>query len=160
MPKTLVLVRHAHRDTSRRELDNGLDEKGREQAKALRRFFTGRFGAEELKEGLWLVSSPKIRCVETVQPIAKAAERKIDVHPLLDEGGPLDAKVRGFLEEWRKSKVGLTVVCSHGDWLPVAVEQLLGLNLEVRKGSWLEVDWDYGQAHLKWYVPSFKGLYP
>src|SRR6185312_11499052 len=45
MTKTLVLCRHAHRDNSRRELDNGLTDKGREQAKNIRRFFGDRFAA-------------------------------------------------------------------------------------------------------------------
>lgn len=157
MSKTLVLIRHAHRDTSQRENDNGLDDKGREQAKALRRFFTSRHAVDD--KAVWLVSSPKKRCLETLEPISRALDRPVDVHPLLDEGGPLDGKVRSFLEEWKKSKVPLTLVCSHGDWLPVAIYQLFGLHLDVKKGCWLEAEIDGGGLSLKWYVPSFKHFY-
>src|ERR1700722_14595820 len=88
MSKTLILIRHGHRDTARRELDNGLDDKGREQAKAIKRFFGERFQPEEYKRGLWFVSSPKLRCVETLQPAAKLFERPVDVNPDLEEQGP------------------------------------------------------------------------
>src|SRR5262245_33981006 len=71
MQKTLILIRHGHRDNSRRELDNGLTEKGQSQAKNIRRFFAERFSGDEIGKGLWLVSSPKVRCMETLQPTAK-----------------------------------------------------------------------------------------
>ena len=58
MSKTLVFIRHSHRDNTQRELDNGLSEKGQDQAKAIRRFFMDRFAAEKFDQGLWLVSNP------------------------------------------------------------------------------------------------------
>jgi broad specificity phosphatase PhoE len=164
MSKTLVLIRHAHRDTTRRELDNGLDEKGREQAKALRQFFTRRFSSADFKTGLWLASSPKLRCLETLTPLAKACDRPVDAHPDLDEGGSkegdkgLNLRVQRVLGEWTQSKMALSVLCSHGDWIPLAVHQLLGLDLPIKKGSWLELEWNGRQAELKWYVPSFRAL--
>lgn len=165
MTKTLVFVRHGHRDNSRRELDNGLSEKGREQAEYIRRFFTSRFGADDLASGLWLVSSPKIRCAETLQPLAKALDRQVDIHPALDEQGhgesfpAFEKRVEAFLEEWRKSPIGITVLSSHGDWLPLAYSRLLGLRMEPKKGSWLEVEGGAMGVELKWYVPSFKQFY-
>ncbi len=165
MSKTLVLIRHAHRDNSRRELDNGLDDKGREQAKYLKRFFFSRFDESDLSKGLWLVSSPKLRCVETLLPIAKELDRPIDKHPGLDEqtgkeSGPAFLKrVEDFLEEWKKAKPALTLICSHGDWLPVAAANLSGLQQEFKKGSWLELEWEPSGTALKWYVPSFRSLY-
>lgn len=165
MQKTLVLVRHAHRDNSKREVDNGLDEKGREQAKAVKKFFTERFSKADLETGLWLVSSPKIRCVETLQPIAKAMDASVDVHPGLDEQSArenlkaFEARIQSFLREWMESKVGLTVLCSHGDWLPLATQQLLGIPQSFKKGAWLEVDWNSANAELRWYIPSFKPLF-
>lgn len=162
MQKTLVLIRHGHRDNSQRELDNGLDDKGREQAKALRRFFTERFSGPDLEQGLWLVSSPKLRCVETLQPLAKSVARPVDKHPSLDEqsaketGRDFETRVQGFLREWMESKVALTLVCSHGDWLPVASQQLLGISQAFKKGAWLELEWVSGAGELRWYVPSFK----
>lgn len=163
--KTLVLIRHAHRDTSRRELDNGLSDKGKEQSKAIRRFFLERFKSDELDKGLWLVSSPKRRCVETLSPLAKAFERQVDVHPDLDEASGrenekrLVERVEHFLHEWQQSAASLTVLCSHGDWLPLASYHLLGIPLDFKKGAWLELNWESGRAVQQWYVPTFKYFY-
>jgi 8-oxo-dGTP diphosphatase len=165
MSKTLILIRHAHRDTSQRELDNGLSEKGREQAKSIRRFFTSRFENAGAKDGLWLVSSPKLRCVETLTPLAKSLDRSVDIHPLLDEGAAreggraIEARTQAFLQEWKQSKVALTVLCSHGDILPIVVHQLLGLQIDPKKGSWIEIEWELEQPMLKWYIPTFKHFY-
>lgn len=165
MNKTLILIRHAHRETIDRELDNGLSGKGRDQAKSLKRFFAGRFSHQEMKQGLWLVSSPKRRCLETLDPIARAVERRIDIHPGLDEQraqesvASLTERVQRFLHDWSRHQVPLTVVCSHGDWLPHAAHHLLGVFQEVKKGSWLEIGWDSERAFLKWYVPHFRHFY-
>lgn len=165
MSKTLVLIRHAHRDTANREVDNGLSEKGREQAKNIKRFFEQRFGEEDFKRGLWFVSSPKLRCVETLLPAAKALERTVDVHPELDEQNGregltgLRSRIDQFLKEWKESKVALTVLCSHGDWLPLATHALLGFEHEFKKGGWLEVESEGSSVRLKWYIPTFKPLY-
>ncbi len=164
MQKTLILIRHAHRDTSKRELDNGLNEKGREQAKALRRFFSERFSKTDLAGGLWLVSSPKLRCVETLEPIAKTINQEVDRHPGLAEQSEkeslkaFEARINLFLQEWMESKVALTLLCSHGDWLPLASGRLLGFQQSFKKGAWLELEWSYGRGELRWYVPSFKTL--
>lgn len=165
MQKTLILIRHGHRDNSRRELDNGLDDKGRDQAKAIKRFFTERFSKDDLGKGLWLVSSPKARCVETLQPLAKAIDRPVDIHPGLDEQNGregskgFEARVQAFLREWVDSKMQITVLCSHGDWLPVAAHQLLGISQDFKKGGWLEIDSENGSHVLRWYIPTFKHLF-
>lgn len=164
MKKTLILVRHAHRDTSERDLDNGLSDKGREQAKAIRKFFASRFGPAELANGLWLVSSPKKRCQQTLDPIAKLAGSTLDIHPDLNEQKPkesaqeFDLRVQKFLNEWSKNKAGISVVCSHGDWLPIAIFQILGTSHEMKKGSWFELEWNSQKPNLKWYIPSFKKI--
>jgi broad specificity phosphatase PhoE len=160
--KTLVLVRHAHRDNTRRELDNGLSEKGAEQAKAIRKFGLSRFSREDLMAGVWLVSSPKLRCVETLAPLAKGWERKIDIHPNLDEQSEKEKpaqfheRVKNFLHEWTEAKIPLTILCSHGDWLPLAISELLSIHIEPKKGSWNELDWVSGSVQLKWSIPTFK----
>ncbi len=165
MQKTLILIRHAHRDNSKRELDNGLDEKGREQAKLIKKFFTERFSKSDLEGGLWLVSSPKLRCVETLLPIAKAVDQEVDRHPGLDEQidreslKVFETRIHSFLHEWSEAKVALTLLCSHGDWLPLAAERLLGFQQSFKKGAWLELEWAYGRGELRWYIPTFKPLF-
>lgn len=165
MTKTLILVRHAHRDTTRRELDNGLDAKGKEQAKAIRRFFMERFHDDERRTAVWLVSSPKVRCLETLIPLSKALDRPVDTHPDLDEQGPqeplesLRKRVQLFLREWRSSKAHVTVLCSHGDWLPLALLELGGFGQDFKKGCWLELEFNDGPPALRWYIPSFRLFY-
>lgn len=165
MSKRLILVRHAHRDTSVRQLDNGLTDKGREQAKNIKRYFVDRFGNDEVKSSLWLVSSPKIRCVETLLPLSKALDRPVDAHPNLNEGEMgeggrvIEARVQNFLREWKQSKVEITVACSHGDWLPIAYHQLLGIYMDPKKGSWFEIEWEMDRPELVSYIPSFKHFY-
>lgn len=165
MDKTLIIIRHGSRDNTKREIDNGLDDKGKDQAKRIKRFFTSRFSQEDLKSGLWLVSSPKIRCVETLQPIAKALDRPVDIHPGLDEQAPreasaaMEARIQGFLSEWKKSTAGITVLSSHGDWIPMAVSRLLGLSVDPKKGSWLEIAGEAGFNSLRWYIPTFKHFF-
>jgi broad specificity phosphatase PhoE len=165
MSKRLIFVRHAHRDTTVRQLDNGLTDKGREQAKSIKRYFLSRFGEDEVKDSLWLVSSPKIRCVETLLPLSRSTGRAVDIHPSLNEGEAgegsrmMEARIQNFLTEWKQSKVEITVACSHGDWLPIAFHQLLGLHLEPKKGSWLEIEWELDRPELVSYIPSFKHFY-
>lgn len=159
--KTLVFIRHAHRDTAVRSRDNGLSDKGKNQAKALKKYFVSRF---DHPESLWLVSSPKKRCQETLGPIAGVGPYEIDVHPDLDEQGSgessqkLEERVQHFLNEWRQAPQEITLVCSHGDWLPIAVSQLLGIRCDFKKGGWLEIEWD-GSAQLKWFIPTFKPFF-
>lgn len=165
MVKTLILIRHGHRDNSVRTIDNGLSDKGREQAKYIKRFFTSRFQDADLKQGVWFASSPKLRCMETLLPTAKAFNRDVDAHPLLDEqmskepAGRLEERVQAFLKEWSKSDVGVTVASSHGDWLPLAMFHLTGLHFDPKKGSWFEIEWMAGRASLKWNVPTFKHFF-
>lgn len=165
MRKTLVLIRHAHRDTSQRALDNGLSEKGREQARWLKRFFTERFKVESFNDGLWIASSPKLRCLETVMPMAKAVGRSVDPHPDLDEQGARESRgafelrIQSFLREWENSEVAIAIACSHGDWLPLAIHRVLGISGEMKKGSWFEVETEANFTTLKSYIPTFKYFY-
>jgi broad specificity phosphatase PhoE len=159
--KTLVLIRHAHRDNSLRQRDNGLSDKWKDQARWLKKYFQMRF---EKPEGVWLVSSPKKRCLETLAPIATAANLEIDVNPDLDEQASAESvakfegRIQHFLKEWQLMPQPLTLVCGHGDWLPLAALQLLGSHCDFKKGGWMELEWD-GSALLKSYIPSFKAFY-
>lgn len=160
--KTLVLIRHAHRDNMVRSRDNGLSDKGCEQARWLKKYFYKRF---DERTGVWLVSSPKIRCVETLEPIAKDGGYEVDQHPdLLEQGAAetmakFEGRIQHFLKEWAGSPQPLTVVCSHGDWLPLAAGELLGVEIDFKKGAWLEVEYESGKSFLRSYIPNFKSFY-
>lgn len=141
--KTLILIRHAHRDTSQRELDNGLSKKGMIQARNLAK----KYQRLSFLEPPVLLTSPKLRCIQTLEPIAEISQVPIEKNILLLEKDDyermahLQARVDQFLNGWKKSRHALTLVCSHGDWLPLAFQSLLGLEAEFKKGSWAEIIW-------------------
>jgi broad specificity phosphatase PhoE len=166
MIKQLILVRHAHRDTSDRNQDNGLSAKGLKQAKWLRRFAADRFDKKEWKDLRGRVlSSPKRRCLESVAPISELFELPCETHNDLEEQksgesfAQFNDRIHHFLDWWVKDGPSLVVACSHGDWLPLAIFHVLGTSIEMKKGSWLELEWENGRAQLRWYVPSFKAIY-
>ncbi len=134
--RRLILVRHAHRDKVATDFDNGLSEKGEKQAKRLSAFFTDEFAEEK---SLLLLTSPRKRCRETLEPLAKSLKRNLDTNLWLEEGGPLGSKIRGFLKEWSERRDRVTIACSHGDWIPTAVEQECGARIICRKSSFIDL---------------------
>jgi 8-oxo-dGTP diphosphatase len=123
---TLVLVRHAKAgDRAEWEGDDRLrplDKKGRKQAERLPEVLA----AVAVRR---IVSSPYLRCVQTVEPLAAACGLEVEHAPELGdlrahlEGPPLLA---GLLDED-------AVACVHG-----GMEYALGIDLRFRKGAvWL-----------------------
>ena len=136
MQNSLILVRHGHRDTDQgRGADHGLSKKGQAQAKRVAKHFHAVFG----KRKALILSSPKRRCVETVFPVARMIRCQVRASSLLDEGGALEKKVRRFLKWWFKEAPELTVLCSHGDWIPECTKALLGTEIHLDKGGWIEI---------------------
>jgi broad specificity phosphatase PhoE len=152
-PSILIFVRHAHRDTARgRQRDNGLSKKGRRQALAVRNFFQSRFGKNTEAA---LLSSPKRRCLETLQPLADLLGTEIQVQSDLEERQPKESlpkfgkRVQQVCGTLRKSRERVVVVCSHGDWLPTACEKITGLAIHLNKGGWMEFS-TRGRTELTW----------
>ena len=115
---TSILLRHA-RAGERAEWEGDdrlrpLDEKGRRQAVEIVPELR-RLGARRV------VSSPYVRCVETVEPLADALGVTVEQDDRLAEGAGKAA--RALLEE------DGVVACTHGD----VVEALLGSSL--KKGA-------------------------
>jgi len=74
-----------------------------------------------------MLSSPAVRCVQTLEPLAAVRGLTVETTPLLAEGaGPAGAL--GFLRD------GAVVVCSHGDVIEEALDALAadGVPLEGR----------------------------
>jgi broad specificity phosphatase PhoE len=164
MNKRLILLRHAHRDVSDRRIDNGLSDKGRKQAESLREFFQSRVKDDISLKNAVFFSSPKKRCLETIGPLAEFAKKDIVIRPELNEQHEdetvqdLDQRIHKFFYWWSSEGPLTTVMCSHGDILPLAAFHILGVSFEIKKGSWLELEWSGGRAHLLWFVRSFKFL--
>ena len=131
----VVIVRHAHRDTLDKDLDNGLSSKGQHQAEEL----VEQYRVGELPPGDIFLSSPKKRCQETLQPLAEEAEQTLKIEKLLDEQlseesqRDLEKRVEKFLKAGLKPDK-TTYICSHGDWIPIAIKLLTGEAGDLQKG--------------------------
>jgi phosphohistidine phosphatase SixA len=101
-----------------------LDEEGRRQAKAL----VGLLADAMIER---LLSSPSLRCVQTLEPLAEARGMPIETTPVLAEG----AGGAGAVE--LLSGEAALVSCSHGDVIEAALDLLAeaGVALEGRSGE-------------------------
>jgi 8-oxo-dGTP diphosphatase len=134
----LFLVRHAK--ARNREKWEGpdelrpLSEPGREQAETIARR-VGEFPVTRV------LSSPFLRCVQTVEPLAVKIGVAVERATILGEGEPL-APVIALLTELPD----YSVLCSHGDVLPDTISALERRGMVVqgppdwRKGVVWEID--------------------
>jgi 8-oxo-(d)GTP phosphatase len=154
--KTLILLRHAHRDVADRRRDNGLSRRGRRQARRVLRFYKSRFG----RAGALILSSPKKRCRQTVEPLARLAGAAVKNDPRLLERRPAEsarafrARAAVFMRWWIAEAPALTVACSHGEWIPAAVRAAAGAPVELKKGGWLELTEEAGKVRLVWVLQA------
>ncbi len=106
-----------------------------------------------------MLSSPFLRCVQTVEPLADKLGLAVEVEPALGEG-PDIAAVLALLEGLATSGTE-AVLCSHGDVIPLvvaAVERrgatVVTSDWSVRKGSVWTVEVGAGGRFLTaTYVP-------
>lgn len=149
---TLFLLRHgAAGDRGSWEgddRDRPLTAKGDAQAKAIVDRLRYR-GVEAI------FTSPYVRCLQTVQPLAEELGLSVQVEDLLAEGEG-GKKVREFV----KSLIGRNaVLSSHGDVIPALLDWMIkrGMTLnstfDCKKGSLWEVDVRSGEFHKAVYVP-------
>jgi len=149
---TLLLVRHAVAgDRSSWEGEDRLrplSNKGQKQAAGL---------AKTLRESQIeaILTSPFLRCVQTVQPLAEATGLEIVEHPALAEGEGGKA-TRNLLRDLAGTNA---VLCSHGDVIPAVMDWMArrGMTLkspyDCKKGSTWEIDVRGGEFHKAQYLP-------
>jgi phosphohistidine phosphatase SixA len=115
----LYLIRHAHAgDRSRwngRDSERPLSAKGRDEADDI----TAALDGQPIKQ---VLSSPAVRCQQTVAGIAHRLGLNVEVHDGLGEGGSL-ATARVLLDDLLHLG-GDAVVCGHGDLLPELLDSL------------------------------------
>jgi phosphohistidine phosphatase SixA len=124
---TAYLVRHAdavgrHSWAKDDEL-RPLSEKGTRQADAL----VDVLGDNPITR---VLTSPAVRCRQTVEPLAERLGVSVEDVGELREGMPLD-RARALLDALAGEDV---VLCSHGDLIPDLVNQLIGEGMEARGG--------------------------
>ena len=108
-----------------------LSPKGRLQAEAL----VTAFADIELKR---ILTSPYLRCRQTVQPLAVRRGMKVEIAPELSEGAKTEDAVARVDDA---AGSGPSVLCSHGDVIPAVIEWLLSQGMAIegepgwKKGS-------------------------
>lgn len=106
-----------------------------------------------------IASSPALRCLDTVRPLAKQRGKQIDVREELFEGAPLD----GLLAIADVARSVGTVVCAHGDLIPEAIEHYevrgarVGADRGWKKGSVWVLEREAGLIVRATYVPPSEG---
>jgi broad specificity phosphatase PhoE len=151
MQKTLLITRHAHRDVTDRSLDNGVSSKGMKQIEELKNYFFKHYSPKNPQ----ILSSPRLRCQETI-----AAIGKFETSDLLDERGPHEieeefyARIDQFIEWWKNKAHPFLIICSHGDWIPLFFFKVLNNPLELKKAGLAELTLENGEVHLKNFVPD------
>ncbi|MBN8553917.1 MAG: histidine phosphatase family protein [Deltaproteobacteria bacterium] len=146
MKKTLIILRHAHRDTSERSLDNGLDEKGIEQVARLKKFFAENYSVKNPQA----FSSPKIRCQETIAAIGKFETMDLlDERDLKENEKEFLARVEKFMDWWKTEAADFCVICSHGDWIPTFLYKAIREPLDLKKAGLIEMNLVSDEIFLK-----------
>jgi 8-oxo-(d)GTP phosphatase len=146
-------VRHAHAGVRGRwvgpDRERPLSDTGWRQAEGLARLL-GDLGIARI------MSSPYVRCVQTVEPLERRAGIPIEPRDELAEGAPPEETLA-----LAESLVGATaVMCSHGDVIPpllfgLAQRHGLGLPSESRfaKGSTWVLEEEDGRLARALYLP-------
>jgi 8-oxo-(d)GTP phosphatase len=140
---TLLLLRHATAGHRRRGVSAAddrlrpLDARGRRQADALPDVYA-RFGVERV------LTSPYVRCRQSVEPLALALGLPVEDRDELAEGAG-ETETQALVAELGETT---SVLCTHGDILGI----LLGE--EPEKGStWLVEAGADGVLHRREYLP-------
>lgn len=147
---TIFLVRHAHAG-KRAEWDGEdttrpLSERGEAQTAAITELLAGRTVHR-------VVSSPYVRCVQTVEPLAAGAGVDVEVDERLAEGSDVDAAFSLVLE----LDGAHGVVCTHGDLIPALLRRLVAMGMAA-DGPLLDQKGSVWTIHTKGGVPT-KGRY-
>jgi 8-oxo-dGTP diphosphatase len=146
------LIRHAkagdRTEWSGADRSRPLSKAGHRQAKALVHVLSGRIIER-------ILSSPAVRCVDTVRPLADQRGLPIEPRDELLEGASLSGLL-GLLDELRSSG---SVLCGHGDLIPAAVEHLEGKGMVIgsdrgwKKGSVWALEHEAGLIVRATYIP-------
>lgn len=129
----IYLVRHGKAGSRRRwtgpDDQRPLSRPGREQAAALVRLFAGR----TLER---IVSSPYLRCTQTLEPLAEERGIPLETSDALAEGAPVDGALSLALAS---GQTGPTALCTHGDVIELLLDELLRRDVPLETHSGIEL---------------------
>jgi phosphohistidine phosphatase SixA len=153
-----ILVRHAHAGDKQQwkgdDAKRPLSERGRQQAEGLAHNLSGLYTPR-------LISSPFVRCQQTLRPLAARSQRTIETSRLLaPDARPAD--LDAFLND---PTLEGSVLCTHGETLsalirrwrqksgvtfsadgPTADRPAMGKNATEKGAAWIVVDDDTGRS--------------
>jgi phosphohistidine phosphatase SixA len=149
------LVRHAHAGDKRTwdgpDLLRPLSDPGRREAHGLltqlRDYSIGR-----------ILSSPAVRCVQTVEPLARRRGLRVERTEVLGVDSDPDVLLALLVDP----AAGEAVLCSHGELIGTVLERLVGHvfdtggQLTWPKGSAWVLDMDGGQVTHSRYLPPLR----
>ena len=150
------LIRHAHAGSRSKWKGNDkvrpLTDKGRRQAASIAERLAA-LGVDVIQ------SSPYVRCLETVKPLAEASGVDVFESTHLAEGANVEATL-----ELIASASGVRIaLCSHGDVIPDIVESLRDQGMKLKsangrlqfaKGSTWEILIEAGEPKTARYIPA------
>lgn len=154
---TVLLVRHARAGSRSRwsgdDRDRPLTKRGRAQAEALPDLLLPytRIG----RRRPLLLSSPWVRCLQTLGPLAASTKATITEEPVLGEGEGDAAVAR--VDGWLTARP--TVLCTHGDVVDAILAYLSGMGVPLgykkrsAKGSVWVLDGRPGSILTAQYLP-------
>jgi broad specificity phosphatase PhoE len=165
----LYVVRHAHAGSrsnwSGDDRLRPLSKKGRREAASLAtRLVVGTSGTSGTGDDgrvARLISSPSVRCVETLEPLAEQLSLPIEEDSRLAEGSNGDAAL-ALAQELQQAGT-VTVLCSHGDVIPELLWKLKANGttfhheLTWPKGSVWVLDGDPAHWTDAHFLPASKG---
>ena len=150
--RPLYLVRHAKAGDRERWTEDDplrpLTAKGRRQAESLVTVFQDRAVDR-------ILSSPFVRCVQTVRPLALARRLPVEETDLLAEGARLASALASL-----RDLGGAAVLCGHGDLIPALVEHLAAHGMTMndppswKKGSVWSLGRDGGLFTAAHHLPA------
>ncbi len=101
-----------------------------------------------------VLSSPYLRCLQTVEPVAEALGIPVEACPELTEGVSA-ATLERFIGGLRREPVAC-IVCTHGD----VAGKLVGPAAECAKGSLWVLEWRGGEPVPVRYLPPLQEVVP
>lgn len=140
-----------------------MDEKGTRQAELIKEHFHQRFQSMDPKE-LDFQTSPKKRCVETLEGLAKSLKKEAFITPLLDErqsgedSKAFTKRIRSFLESFKQQKAEIVMACSHGDYIPSFIKLTTDLSTDIGKAGWIELSYENDQWRVEELVAHWKDI--
>lgn len=84
--------------------------------------------------------------METVGPLGDLCGVEIKTLATLREQGLFESHPRfrtrtaRAVDSLQRDLSPLMIICSHGDWIPIAMEHLTGARLRLKKGGWIQVE--------------------